>query len=87
MTAMLHRPRRLPVRLELQRAELRSLTTSEAAARRLAENYTGLQTGSPPTLGCCSGIASMQPPNVRRQIRAVAGRRRRLHRLEGTFAP
>jgi p-hydroxybenzoate 3-monooxygenase len=44
MTAMLHRPvPDDPFAVELQRAELRSLITSEAAARRLAENYTGLQ--------------------------------------------
>jgi p-hydroxybenzoate 3-monooxygenase len=44
MTAMLHRPvPDDPFAVELQRAELRSLITSEAAARRLAENYTGLE--------------------------------------------
>ena len=45
MTSMLHR---LPggdlFDLELQRAQLRYVTTSDAAARSLAENYVGLET-------------------------------------------
>jgi p-hydroxybenzoate 3-monooxygenase len=45
MTSMLHRlPGGDPFDLELQRAQLRYVTTSEAAARSLAENYVGLET-------------------------------------------
>jgi len=43
MTAMLHRfPKDDAFGARLQLAELDYLTTSEAAARTLAENYTGL---------------------------------------------
>ena len=39
---MLHRPPDAdPFDLQLQLSQLRYLTTSEAAARTLAENYTG----------------------------------------------
>ena len=42
---MLHRlPGGDPFDLELQRAQLRYVTTSDAAARSLAENYVGLET-------------------------------------------
>lgn len=45
MTSMLHRlPGGDPFDLELQRAQLRYVTTSDAAARSLAENYVGLET-------------------------------------------
>ena len=45
MTSMLHRlPGGDPFDLELQRSQLRYVTTSEVAARSLAENYVGLQT-------------------------------------------
>ena len=45
MTSMLHRlPGDDPFDLELQRSQLRYVTTSEAAARSLAENYVGLET-------------------------------------------
>lgn len=45
MTSMLHRlPGRDPFDLELQRSQLRYVTTSDAAARSLAENYVGLET-------------------------------------------
>jgi p-hydroxybenzoate 3-monooxygenase len=45
MTSMLHRPPGGdPFDLELQRSQLRYVTTSEAAARSLAENYVGLET-------------------------------------------
>jgi p-hydroxybenzoate 3-monooxygenase len=45
MTSMLHRlPGGDPFDLELQRAQLRYVTTSEAAARSLSENYVGLET-------------------------------------------
>jgi p-hydroxybenzoate 3-monooxygenase len=44
MTSMLHRlPGCDPFDLELQRAQLRYVTTSDAAARSLAENYVGLE--------------------------------------------
>ena len=40
---MLHRPPDGdPFELQLQRSQLRYVTTSEAAARSLAENYVGL---------------------------------------------
>ena len=43
MTSMLHRlPGDDPFDLELQRSQLRYVTTSEVAARSLAENYVGL---------------------------------------------
>jgi p-hydroxybenzoate 3-monooxygenase len=43
MTSMLHRlPGDDPFDLQLQRSQLRYVTTSEAAARSLAENYVGL---------------------------------------------
>jgi p-hydroxybenzoate 3-monooxygenase len=43
MTSMLHRPPDGdPFELQLQRSQLRYVTTSEAAARTLAENYVGL---------------------------------------------
>jgi p-hydroxybenzoate 3-monooxygenase len=43
MTAMLHRPvPDDPFAVRLQRSQLRSVITSDAAARQLAENYTGL---------------------------------------------
>ena len=42
---MLHRlPGGDPFDLELQLAQLRYVTTSDAAARSLAENYVGLET-------------------------------------------
>jgi p-hydroxybenzoate 3-monooxygenase len=45
MTSMLHRlPGGDRFDLELQRAQLRYVTTSDAAARSLAENYVGLET-------------------------------------------
>ena len=45
MTSMLHRrPRDDPFDLRLRLSQLRYVTTSEAAARSLAENYVGLQT-------------------------------------------
>ncbi|HKT44680.1 MAG TPA: 4-hydroxybenzoate 3-monooxygenase [Gaiellaceae bacterium] len=45
MTSMLHRPPGGdPFDLELQRSQLRYVTTSDAAARSLAENYVGLET-------------------------------------------
>jgi p-hydroxybenzoate 3-monooxygenase len=45
MTSMLHRPPRDdPFDLRLRLSQLRYVTTSEAAARSLAENYVGLQT-------------------------------------------
>jgi p-hydroxybenzoate 3-monooxygenase len=45
MTSTLHRPPGGdPFDLELQRSQLRYVTTSEAAARSLAENYVGLET-------------------------------------------
>jgi p-hydroxybenzoate 3-monooxygenase len=44
MTTMLHRlPGDDPFDLQLQRSQLRYLTTSTAAATSLAENYTGLE--------------------------------------------
>ena len=44
MTTMLHRPPGGdPFDLRLQHSQLRYVTTSEAAARTLAENYVGLQ--------------------------------------------
>jgi p-hydroxybenzoate 3-monooxygenase len=44
MTSMLHRlPGDDPFDLELQRSQLRYVTTSEVAARSLAENYVGLE--------------------------------------------
>jgi p-hydroxybenzoate 3-monooxygenase len=44
MTTMLHLPPGGdPFDVRLQRSQLRYLTTSEAAARSLAENYVGLQ--------------------------------------------
>ena len=43
MTSMLHRlPGGDPFDLKLQLSQLRYVTTSEAAARSLAENYVGL---------------------------------------------
>jgi len=42
MTTMLHRVGDDPFDLKLQLSQLRYVTTSEAAARSLAENYTGL---------------------------------------------
>jgi p-hydroxybenzoate 3-monooxygenase len=43
MTSMLHRlPGGDPFDLRLQLSQLRYVTTSEAAARSLAENYVGL---------------------------------------------
>ena len=43
MTSMLHRPEDGdPFELRLQLSQLRYVTTSEAAARSLAENYVGL---------------------------------------------
>jgi p-hydroxybenzoate 3-monooxygenase len=44
MTSMLHRVGDDPFDLQLQLSQLRYLTTSEAAARTLAENYVGLET-------------------------------------------
>jgi p-hydroxybenzoate 3-monooxygenase len=44
MTAMLHRAGDDPFARQLQLAELRYVTSSEAAARTLAENYVGLPT-------------------------------------------
>jgi p-hydroxybenzoate 3-monooxygenase len=44
MTSMLHRVGDDPFDLQLQRSQLRYLTTSRAAATSLAENYVGLQT-------------------------------------------
>jgi p-hydroxybenzoate 3-monooxygenase len=44
MTSMLHRlPGDDPFDLQLQLSQLRYVTTSEAAARSLAENYVGLE--------------------------------------------
>jgi p-hydroxybenzoate 3-monooxygenase len=43
MTSMLHRVGDDPFDLQLQLSQLRYLTTSEAAARTLAENYVGLE--------------------------------------------
>lgn len=44
ITSMLHRlPGADPFDLELQRSQLRYVTTSDAAARSLAENYVGLE--------------------------------------------
>jgi p-hydroxybenzoate 3-monooxygenase len=44
MTSMLHRPARDdPFDLRLRLSQLRYVTTSEAAARSLAENYVGLE--------------------------------------------
>jgi p-hydroxybenzoate 3-monooxygenase len=42
MTTMLHRISDDPFDLKLQLSQLRWVTTSEAAARSLAENYVGL---------------------------------------------
>ena len=45
MTSMLHRlPSGDPFDVKLQLSQLRYVTTSEAAARSLAENYTGIET-------------------------------------------
>jgi p-hydroxybenzoate 3-monooxygenase len=45
MTTMLHRlPGGDPFDEQLQLSQLRYVTTSEAAARSLAENYTGIET-------------------------------------------
>ena len=45
MTQMLHRPEgQDPFELELQLSQLRYVTSSQAAAARLAENYVGLVT-------------------------------------------
>jgi p-hydroxybenzoate 3-monooxygenase len=44
MTSMLHRVGDDPFDLQLQLSQLRYLTTSEAAAKTLAENYVGLET-------------------------------------------
>ena len=44
MTTMLHHHRR-PVRRELQLSQLRWVTSSEAGATGLAENYAGLPIG------------------------------------------
>jgi p-hydroxybenzoate 3-monooxygenase len=44
MTTMLHRlPGDDPFDLQLQLSQLRHVTTSEAAATMLAENYVGLE--------------------------------------------
>jgi p-hydroxybenzoate 3-monooxygenase len=45
MTTMLHRISDDPFDLKLQLSQLRWVTTSEAAARSLAENYVGMAIG------------------------------------------